>query len=226
MKKAIAFILVLSLSAALFTIAAGAEDIPECKFEGNNLSGIVTGEGGSVNIYIKSNTGEIPDYIKAGELSDMLLDEEDRGYFKDYLASLGDVYIPVSFIKIDDFTIDRERTPSSVRVFVDYEPVFFDRIPQIEDGRILLPLRQVFEALGAKVDWNAESNTVTAERNDISVSLTVGSDKMMVNGNEVTIDVPAKIFDGRTLIPIRAVSEAFGLEVSWYDEFRAVYITS
>lgn len=214
--------LALIVSAALFTFAAGAEDVPFCNFSGKGISGRVTGEAGGLWLYITEGSGEIPDYIKSGELSDMLSPEPDQPFFKAYLESLGDVYIPVKFIEINGTS----KTAGSVSVSVNGAPVFFDRIPQIENGRILLPLRGVFEALGAKVDWDGSTGTVTAERNGTTLSLTVGSDRMTVNENTAALEVPAKLFGGRTFIPMRAVGEAFGLNVNWDDYLREASVFS
>lgn len=222
MKKIVSLVLAMSLLMVFSAFIISAEDIPYSDFEGPNLSGYVTGEDGGVVVRIMGGTGDIPIYIKAGELAGMISEGIDQKHFQDYLLSLGDVYIPVTFINIDS----TPRHPDTVRVYVDSNPVYFDQIPQIEEGRILLPLRGVFEALGAKVEWDAATNTVTAERNGITVSLTVGSDKMIVNGKEVTLDVPAKITGGRTFIPLRAIGEAFGLKVEWDQYTRGASIFS
>ncbi|MGQ9557508.1 MAG: stalk domain-containing protein [Desulfurispora sp.] len=91
----------------------------------------------------------------------------------------------------------------------------FDVPPMIENDRTLVPLRAIFEALGAKVDWEEATQTVTATKDDVVIKLTIGSNKASKNGQEVVLDVPAKKVNNRTLVPLRFVSEALGAKVGW-----------
>jgi hypothetical protein len=113
-----------------------------------------------------------------------------------------------------------------VRVFVDGSPVAFDQPPIITAGRVLIPLRGVFEQLGAFVQWNPAANTVLATRAGTEVQLTIGSRVAFVNGSQVALDVPAMIVAGRTLVPLRFVSEAMGAHVQWDAVGRTVLVTS
>ncbi len=114
----------------------------------------------------------------------------------------------------------------TVMVYVGKYPVSFDQQPIIENGRTLVPLRGIFEALGASVDWDNATQTVTAQRAETRISLQIGSQKMLVNGEEKTLDVPAKLINGHTLVPARAISEAFGCDVQWDAEHWSVRINS
>ena len=87
--------------------------------------------------------------------------------------------------------------------------------PTIVEGRTLVPLRAIFEALGASVEWDASTRTVSSTLGDTTVKLTIGEKVLYKNGNAVTLDVPATIMNDRTLVPARAVAESFGVEVSW-----------
>lgn len=124
-----------------------------------------------------------------------------------------------------------------VTVKIDGEKVDFDVQPQIIDGRVMVPLRKIFETLGASVKWNDESQTVSARKSSKTVSMTVNSAELTVdrgdtdeNGNAVTdtstLDVPAQVISDRVLVPVRAVSEAFGLEANWDNGTQTVEITS
>ena len=103
--------------------------------------------------------------------------------------------------------------------------IAFDQPPIIENGRTLVPLRAIFEAMGADVDWNQSTQTVTAVRGEVTVSLTIGSNVLIKNGTNITLDVPAKIVNGRTLVPVRAIAESFGASVNWNANTRTVIIT-
>ncbi|UKI38612.1 MAG: carbohydrate-binding domain-containing protein [Clostridiales bacterium] len=95
----------------------------------------------------------------------------------------------------------------------------------------------MFETLGASVKWNDESQTVSARKSSKTVSMTVNSAELTVdrgdtdeNGNAVTdtstLDVPAQVISDRVLVPVRAVSEVFGLEANWDNGTQTVEITS
>lgn len=114
----------------------------------------------------------------------------------------------------------------NISVYLDGNQIQFDVQPQIINDRTMVPLRTIFEALGASVDWNEETRTVTSSKGSAYVSLTVDSADMSVNGTSVALDAPACVIDGRTLVPIRAVSEAYNTSVDWDAASRTVYITT
>ena len=118
-------------------------------------------------------------------------------------------------------------TPASdeIKVIVNGTAVAFDQPPIIENGRTLVPLRAIFEALGAEVEWEQSTQTVTAVRGDVTITLQIGSNILKRNGESIELDVPAKIVGGRTLVPARAVAESFGAEVGWDAKTRTVTIT-
>ena len=117
-------------------------------------------------------------------------------------------------------------TPDYVTVKVNNRTLEFDQPPIIENGRTLVPLRAIFEALGASVSWDDNTQTVGVYRGyNNSISLTIGKSEMYVNGEVRYLDVPAKLVGGRTLVPARAVAEAFGCDVKWISETQTVVIT-
>jgi hypothetical protein len=116
-------------------------------------------------------------------------------------------------------------TSSDISVILKGKVISFDQPPIIIDGRTLVPLRAIFEALGATVDWNGKTQTVTSTRENISVSLTINSKIMTKNGKEITLDVPAQLISDRTLVPVRAIAEAFNCNVNWNGDTQTVTIT-
>jgi len=112
-----------------------------------------------------------------------------------------------------------------ITVLVNGTAVTFDQPPIIEDGRTLVPLRAIFEALGATVEWDQSTQTVTAVKGDITIILKIGDSFLTKNGERVALDVPAKIVGSRTLVPARAVAESFGADVQWNQAARTVTIT-
>jgi len=115
---------------------------------------------------------------------------------------------------------------SVITVFVDGEQIQFDVPPISENGRTLVPMRYIFEALGAEVNWIQEENKAVATKGDITVEIVLGNNIMTKNGKEITLDVPAKAINGRTLVPARAVSEALDAVVNWIGEEFKVDIVS
>lgn len=115
-----------------------------------------------------------------------------------------------------------------ITVYVNDEKIEFDQPPVIIDGRTLVPMRAIFEALGADVEWEQSTKTATAMRDNESVKITIDDNHMtkINNGMKfgIELDVPAKLISDRTMVPARAIAEAFGAEVEWDGENRAVII--
>ena len=115
---------------------------------------------------------------------------------------------------------------NNVSVIIDNEVQNYDVMPVIENGRTLVPMRGIFEALGAQVNWDDASKTVTGTKENLSVSLQIGNAVAKIDGKEINLDVPAKIINGRTLVPVRFISETLGCKVEWDDATKTVIINS
>ena len=102
----------------------------------------------------------------------------------------------------------------------------FEVPPTIEGGRVLVPLRTIFEALEAEVGWDKTTQTVTANRASTRIELTIGEPYAYINGVLVNLDTPARTINSRTLVPLRFVSEALGASVAWDGSTSTVTITS
>lgn len=114
-----------------------------------------------------------------------------------------------------------------IGVLVDGRPVNFGGVPPTNaGGRLLVPLRGVFEALGATVDYNAATSTVLALRGETQLQLTIGSATAYINGQPKQLDVPAKVVLGRTLVPLRFIGEALGAQVNYNGVTQTVSIVS
>ncbi len=125
---------------------------------------------------------------------------------------------------------------NEIQVFIDGKTVAFDQPPVIIDGRTLVPMRAIFEALDATVDWEENTQTAIGKKDGITVKITIGENILYKNETGIALDVPAKLIGGRTMVPARAISEAFGAYVSWnpthhyvfvetQDEFKAKYLS-
>ena len=115
---------------------------------------------------------------------------------------------------------------ADIRVFVDHVRIQFDVEPQLINNRTMVPLRAIFEAMGATVSWDGDTQTVTATKGSRTVVSTVGDTAMYVNGTKTEMDVAPMIVDNRTLVPARFVAEAFDCTVEWIENTKSVSITT
>lgn len=111
---------------------------------------------------------------------------------------------------------------STVSVVVNGQPVSFDQPPIERVGRVFVPLRGVFERLGAAVVY--DNGQINAQGNGRSVSLHLGSTQATVNGQNVYMDVAPFLVGSRTLVPLRFVAQALGATVQWNQSNYTVYI--
>ena len=111
-------------------------------------------------------------------------------------------------------------------VTVNSEAVNFDgQQPISQGGRVLVPLRGVLEKLGAYVQYNAAARTVTALKGDLNIRLPIGGREATVNQRSVSLDVPAQVVNGSTLVPLRFVAESLGANVDYNAAANTVAIT-
>lgn len=113
---------------------------------------------------------------------------------------------------------------NDIKLKIDGQQINFDVPPQMINNRTMVPLRAIFENLGATVDWNADTQTITSTKENITINLTIDNPIMYVNGQAVTLDSPGCLVEGRTLVPVRAISEAFGTTVDWNADDRTVSV--
>lgn len=115
---------------------------------------------------------------------------------------------------------------AEITVTVDGEVIEFDVKPELMNNRTMVPVRAIFEHLGAEVSFDEDSQTVTAKKGEDIIKTAIGSTTIYVNDVEKQIDVAPVIKDNRTLVPVRFVSESLGYYVSWDNVKRRVIITS
>ena len=116
---------------------------------------------------------------------------------------------------------------NDITVTIDGQPVTFAaQAPVIVDGRTLVPVRGVFEQMGFDVDWDGGTRQATLTNDDYTVTLIIGSATFTTNGTSYTLDVPAQIIGGSTMLPIRAVLESVGYYLDWDGSTSTVLISS
>lgn len=97
--------------------------------------------------------------------------------------------------------------------------------PLIRNGRTLVPVRAVVEAIGGDVDWDADNHTVMLSYADDVIKLTVDCNIAYLNDIAVTLETAPEIMNERTMLPIRFIAESFGFRVEWREAAREIVIT-
>jgi len=111
-----------------------------------------------------------------------------------------------------------------ITVILDNNIITYDVQPQIINGRTMVPLRATFEALGIEVGWDNTTKKITGHKGEVTIELIVEQSIAYINNNQVILDSPAIIVNGRTLVPIRFIAEAAGAEVQWDNVAKQVLI--
>ncbi|HEY9059999.1 MAG TPA: stalk domain-containing protein [Pseudobacteroides sp.] len=97
--------------------------------------------------------------------------------------------------------------------------------PFIENGSTLVPFRAILEELGYVIEWDSKTSTINATKEDDSIILKINNKKATVNGVQQDMTVAPKVIDGRTVVPLRFISENSGAKVVWEPSEKKIYIT-
>lgn len=103
----------------------------------------------------------------------------------------------------------------AVRVKLNDEIIAFDNEPKLVDGRVLVPVRKLFEALGGEVVWDGDNRQVSGQIGETRIQLTIDDQTALINGSAYELDVPAKIINGSTYVPVRFIAQSSGVTVQW-----------
>lgn len=143
------------------------------------------------------------DYIEL--LSDMIRRYDTEDYFSTMSVTIGE----------PNLIIDGESVPIDDSGSVAY----------VENGRTMMPVRGLAEAIGAEVSYEGDTQTVTVENADTVIALTIGEDEMEVNGEKVMLLSAPEIKEERTMLPVRDVAEALDCEVEWVQDTQTAVFT-
>lgn len=111
-----------------------------------------------------------------------------------------------------------------IRVVLNGKQIEFDQAPVIISDRTMVPVRAIYEALGAEVSWDAQTRTASGTKDGTTVTFVIDEAFVMVNENKKKIDAPACIVNDRTLVPVRALAEGFNTMVDWDAANRIVFL--
>jgi len=116
---------------------------------------------------------------------------------------------------------------NDISIYLNGEKVILDQPPVIKNGRTLVPLRGVVEAMGATVNWYPNTETIKISTDKLyilNISLQIGSKKVKANLVTDEIDTAPMIINERTYVPLRFIAEVLGAQVNWDDQRRMVTI--
>lgn len=114
----------------------------------------------------------------------------------------------------------------SETVLVNGQPLVLDQAPTLVNGQMMVPMRGIFESLGATVQFDRATNLIRATQGQHIVQLTLGSPTANVDGQMLTLSAPPRVIAGRTLVPLRFVAQALGAEVNYSSMTRTVAINT
>ena len=198
-----------------------------------------TGEKLSAPEALRKSKGEAEKYLKEKTISYLRADGQNWGsgaedlvngytseYFDFYIqndalflcfppAALGPKYFGAVVV---------ECPIEEIEVTLDGKRIYFDRTPIMVNNRVLVPIRAIFEAMGYNVTWNAETQTAYADHGTRSIAITVGNKIIDTPYKKYESDVAPVNLEGRILVPVRAVAELSGYDVSWNQSDLVVEI--
>lgn len=121
------------------------------------------------------------------------------------------------------FTVSADE---EIKIKIDEEYKIFDVSPVIISDRVMVPMRGIFETLGAKIGWEESTKMVLATKGEQYVSVQINNPDAFLNGEKITLDAPPQIINSRTMVPIRFVAESLGCKVDWDDTSKTVIIST
>lgn len=121
-------------------------------------------------------------------------------------------------------TNDYTNIEEEITVLINNKKVEFDQPPYIENGTTRVPMRKIFESLGAEVEYEAAAEKITAVKDGTIIELLTGSSTALINGKSTSLAEPVVNKNGFTMLPLRFVAEALGAEVAWDSSSKIISI--
>jgi uncharacterized secreted protein with C-terminal beta-propeller domain len=140
-------------------------------------------------------------------------------------AFLSVVILLLLGIMLNSTVLIGQASADRIQIFVNDREIHTDVAPQIIQDRVLIPVRFIATALQAEVEWDEASKTVIITEGGKTIQLAIGQETWLNGRSVAALDVPAQIIGGRTMVPVRLVSEAFGADVQWNPDTRSVHIS-
>ena len=201
MKKILALILVITMALS-YTVFA-EEDVFEDEF--------------FEDFYEEEIPEETYDEYEENSAFDSVEKDPEGEYIDEYIDESEVQKKPIS---------DEETTNSSVKVYVNNRRILFDAEPMLVNSRTMVPVRAIFEALGATVTWDNDTQTAIGVLDNTTIKIKIGQAYLLKNDEVVELDSPALLSSSRTYVPVRAIAESYDCTVDWVETTQSVYITS
>lgn len=201
-------------------------------------------DGSTVSAEVLSLTGKVTDNVGVSQLYvgfnkvDVLPDGSFMTSIKlakgentisivayDAAGNKGTAAVKVTYTPPVDNTIVLVLTVGADVVSVNGKATSIDAAPEIVAGRTFVPIRFISESFGATVDWLAETQGITITLGDHTIGLQIGNATAVIDGNIDSLPAAPYIKNGRTMVPLRVISEAFGGDVVWDPAARTITIT-
>ena len=159
----------------------------------------------------RANAGDIELTFLASEVGTYTVQTIVEFADNSYISAVTDITVGAGEAVYKDIVV---MSIGATKVVVNGAVVTIDAAPIVENGRTFVPFRALAEAFGANVAFDEATQAVTAELNGTKVVMTIGSAEYTVNGEVKTADVAPFINGSRTMVPVRFVAEAFGINVT------------
>lgn len=145
-----------------------------------------------------------------------------RTYYKDQTLFIYEV--ATAFARFSAVNAPAKQT--GIGLVVNDAFLQLDVPPLLSNDRTLVPVRGIFEQLGAEVKWDQQTQTATLTEGDTVVSVQIGNPQGTVNGKKIALDAPPQLINNRTLVPVRFIAEALGAQVGWNNVPQIVVISA
>lgn len=141
-----------------------------------------------------------------------------------FCMSITSVYAAPMKLEYDGKTHTYDLAP--ITLYIDGEEVDTSLMPPVQlEGTTLVPVREVFEPMGAFVEWKEEEKKVYIDYNGTLLILEMNNKEVWKNGETIELDIPAKVINNKIMVPVRFISEQMGFAVQWLGDTREIYIT-
>ena len=142
----------------------------------------------------------------------------------DAAGNVGTATVKVTYTKPVDTTTTLVLTIGTDIVSVNGKATSIDAAPEIVAGRTFVPIRFISESFGATVEWLPETQGITITLGDHTIGLQIGNSTAVIDGSIISLPAAPYIKNGRTMVPLRVISEAFGGNVVWDPATRTITI--
>lgn len=124
------------------------------------------------------------------------------------------------------FTVPAWANESKIQVFLNHELLQFSSPPILENGRVLVPVRELFQSMGFDIKWNPKEQQIVGEKDDLILTMYIGNTTVTKNHENIHLDIPPMIKENKTYVPLRFVAESTSANVEWNNRKKRVTIST